>query len=484
MKSVVNLSRRRFLQNSAILAGTFAIGPARGASPNGDIRVAVVGIRSRGMSLVKDVIRSEGAVLAALCDVDSALLAQQAAKVGSEHGVIPDQELSYRKLLERSDIDAIALATPNHQHAIQTIWACEAGKDVYVEKPVCHTIWEGRQMVAAAKKYNRIVQSGFQNRSDVGLKEAFAWIKEGNLGEITMVRGLCYRHRESIGKRSTPLAPPSTVNYDEWLGPAADLPMMRERFHYDWHWDWNTGNGDFGNQGPHELDLMRWILDDPDHPQGVESAGGRFAWHDGGNTPNMQISQFDWGRVPSLFEVRNLWINPETKAAPNFKGSRVGVIVTCEGGEFRGGRGGGIVYYEGNKRGERFAGDGGYDHMPSFIRAVQSRKESDLACPIETGYMSSCLAHWGNISVQTGTAKPESQVTAWANRDGNVAEAYERYSQQLDVWNVDRDAEQWTIGPKLQIDAEQERFTGDGALEANKYVRRKDRKGYEVPALA
>ncbi len=483
MSSSVTFSRRHFLQKSALIAGTFAIGPARGASPNGNVRVAVVGLRSRGMSLVRDVVRTKGATLAALCDVDSAVLDQQAATTESELGVTADKELSYRKLLDRSDIDAVVLATPNHQHAIQTIWACQAGKDVFVEKPVCHTVWEGRQMVAAAKRYNRIVQPGLQNRSDIGLKEAFAWIKEGNIGKVTMVRGLCYKSRQSIGKPDSPVPPPPTVNYDEWLGPAADLPILRKQFHYDWHWFWNTGNGDFGNQGPHELDLMRWILDEPHHPQAVVSHGSRFGWNDSGETPNMQITKFDWGTVPALFEVRDLWVTPETNARANFKGNRVGVIVTCEGGEFRGGRGGGIIFYDGNKRGERFKGDGGFDHMPAFIRGVQSRRESDLACTLETGFRSSCLAHWGNISVKTGTPRVAREVDDVMSRDDHLHETYDRFSHHLDAWNIDRDQDRWTIGQNLTIDAESERFSGSGSEQANAYLHRDDRKGYEIPRI-
>ena len=357
-------------------------------------------------------------------------------------------------------------------------------KDVYVEKPVCHTIWEGRQMMAAAKKYNRIVQPGFQNRSDLGLQEAFEWIKAGNIGDITMVRGLCYKSRQSIGKLDTPMTPPATVNYDEWLGPAADEPLYRPQFHYDWHWSWNTGNGDFGNQGPHELDLMRWILDEPDHPLAVKSFGSRFGWHDGGETPNMQITSFDWGGVPALFEVRDLWVDPETNARAHYKGNRVGVIITCEGGEFRGGRGGGIIYYEGNKRGEKFTGNGGFDHMPAFVRSVRSRKESDLACSLETGFLSSSLAHWGNIPIRAGSARPAQEVNEIMSRDEHLLETYERFSKHLDAWNIDRDVERWTVGPNMKIDAASERFTGAGSDLANTYLHRQDRKGYEIPHLA
>ncbi|MBT6381270.1 MAG: Gfo/Idh/MocA family oxidoreductase, partial [Opitutales bacterium] len=274
------LSRRNFIKTSAFAAGTFAIVPSWAKSANGDIRVAVIGLNGRGKSLIKDVLRTDGARLVALCDVDSEVLGQRADQVDKENGLKVERYEDYRKLLENKDIDAVVLTTPNYWHALQTIWGCQAGKDVYVEKPVCHTVWEGRQMVKAAKKYGRIVQAGFQNRSDIGLNEAFPWVQAGNIGEIKMVRGLCYRNRASIGKIDKPLVPPKSVNYDLWLGPAEHQDLYRPELHYDWHWDFNTGNGDMGNQGPHELDLLRWVLGDPDHPMKVSSIGGRFGWND------------------------------------------------------------------------------------------------------------------------------------------------------------------------------------------------------------
>lgn len=475
-------SRRNFIKTSALAASTFAITPSWAKAANGDIRVAVVGVRGRGKSLIKDVFRTEGARLVALCDVDTAELAERAAKVDEEYGVTVSQETDYRKLLERSDIDAVVLTTPNHWHALQTIWGCQAGKDVYVEKPVCHTVWEGRQMIKAAKKYGRIVQAGFQNRSDIGLNEAFPWIHAGNLGEIKMVRGLCYRNRASIGKIDSPLVPPKSVNYDTWLGPAEHQDLYRPELHYDWHWDFNTGNGDLGNQGPHELDLIRWVLGDPDHPQKVQSIGGRFGWNDAGNTPNMGITTFDWGDIPVLFEVRNLWVKPELNSAPNFKGSRVGVIVTCDGGEFRGGRGGGIVYDNDGKKMKAFKGDGGFDHFPAFIRAVNSRKESDVAAHLENSFKSSCLAHLGNISYLRGESFNGNATKKFVSSDTNLKEAHERYDAQLNEWKIDQSKELWTLGEKLDFDAKAEHFVaGKMYKQANKLLKRNYRSAFEVP---
>jgi len=477
------LSRRKFIKASALATSAFAITPTWAKAANGDIHVAVVGLRGRGKSLIKDVFRTGGARLVALCDVDTDVLAERAADVDKEYGVTVSQETDYRKLLERNDIDAVVLTTPNHWHALQTIWGCQAGKDVYVEKPVCHSVWEGRQMVKAAQQYGRIVQAGFQNRSDVGLNEAFPWIHAGNIGEIKMVRGLCYRNRESIGKIDSPLVPPESVNYDMWLGPAEHQDLYRPRLHYDWHWDFNTGNGDLGNQGPHELDLMRWVLGDPDHPLQVQTLGGRFGWNDAGNTPNMGITTFDWGGVPAIFEVRNLWVKPELNSAPNFKGSRVGVIVTCEGGEFRGGRGGGIVYDNDGKKLKAFKGDGGFDHFPAFIRAVNSRKEADVASHLESAYKSSCLAHLGNISYIEGEEASGEAAEKFAAQDALLEEAHGRFHAQLEEWSVDQSKELWRVGNELKFDANSERFVGGkGHRQANKLLKRKYRKEYEVPA--
>ena len=478
------ITRRNFIKGTALVAGAFAIHRLHGVDSNSEVRVAIVGLHGRGGQLIEDVLRTPGARLVALCDVDTAVLAEEARKLETTHNVKVDQVTDFRKLIERSDIDAVAISTPNHWHALQTIWACQAGKDVYVEKPVCHTVWEGQRMMEAARQYNRIVQAGFQNRSDVGLQEAFAWIKEGNLGKITQVRGLCYKNRSSIGKRETPLSPPPSVDYNLWLGPAANEPIYRNRLHYDWHWLWNTGNGDIGNQGPHEMDLIRWALGEPDHPQEIFSMGGRFAWEDAGETPNTQLAAIDWGAdLPkAIFEVRNLWVDPATDASPHYKGIRVGVIVTCEGGEFRGGRGGGIVYDENNQKQQRFTGDGGFDHFPSFIRAVNSRKQADLACPLETGYKSTVMSHLTNISYRLGKEAAEKRATKAASKNESLQEAYQRFDEQLHSWNVDLGRDPWSVGPTLRFDPDAERFIGGQRHQrANTLLRREYRKGFEVP---
>lgn len=478
------IPRRTFLKTSALAASALTLRPLRAAEANSAVRVAVVGLNGRGYELVKDVMRTPAAKLAVLCDADTAVLEAAAAKAEKEFGVRPELVQNFRKVLDRKDIDAVILCTPNHLHALQTIWACQAGKDVYVEKPVCHDVWEGRQMVAAARKYGRIVQPGFQNRSDQGLRAAMPDIVAGKFGKVSLIRGLCYRNRASIGKQAAALVPPATLDYAEWLGPAADLPIYRPRLHYDWHWVWNTGNGDIGNQGPHELDLIRWALGDPEHPRRVVSFGGRFAWNDAGETPNMQVAVFDWGTIPVVFEVRNLWVNPTVNAAPVYHERRVGIIIQTEAGEIRANRGGAALFAADSKAPvQRWDGDGGGDHFPGFIKAVQSRKESDLFCTLETGHRSSSLAHLANISYQSGSSQEMEKMEAMVQKNDLLGEIYERFQMQLQDWAVDFKAEKWRMGQELYFIAGKERFSGDGAKEANALLRRKARQGWEIPKM-
>ena len=281
-----------------------------------------------------------------MCDVDTAVLDPAAATLGG--GV--KKYLDLRELLASADVDAITIATPNHWHSLAGIWAMQAGKDVYVEKPVSHNVWEGRQLVAAAKKYNRVVQAGTQIRSSEGMREAVAWIRAGNLGKITVARGFCYKYRGSIGRVAAPPPPPATVNLDLWCGPSPLAAPHRTQFHYDWHWFWATGNGDLGNQGIHQMDIARWFLGEPGLPRHTLSVGGRLGYVDDGQTPNTHVVFHDYPAAPLIFEVRGL----PAKAAPGraggieaggaefaearpasmdqYRGVCVGNIVECEGG--------------------------------------------------------------------------------------------------------------------------------------------------------
>ncbi|HPA17320.1 MAG TPA: Gfo/Idh/MocA family oxidoreductase [Verrucomicrobiae bacterium] len=480
------LSRRAFLRVSTLAAASTVL-PRRVLGANDDIRLGCIGIGGRGSMLCKQFMAVPGVRVVALSDADSATLdkvAQQVEKTAN--GLQVGRHQDFRQLLDRKDVDAVVIASPNHWHALMTIMACEAGKDVYVEKPVCHNIFEGRRMVDAAKRCNRIVQGGFQNRSDTGLLAAFAWLKEGHLGKLKRVRGFCYRNRESIGKQDTPLKPPTTVDYNLWLGPAQDEVLYRPKFHYDWHWFWNTGNGDIGNQGPHELDLCQWALGDPGLPASVQSFGGRFGWQDVGQTANMQFATFEGGgRAPMVFEVCDLWLKPDLNAAPAFRGIRVGIVLEYEGGEFRGGRGGGDAFDPKGEKIQKFPGDSGKDHLDCFIRAVRSRNESELRAPIEKAFKSSALAHMANISYRIGSNADKAQLDAQAAKIGDTGrDAAERFGKQLADWKVDFAKEPWHVGPQLDFDPSGERFKGwpfiSDEAKANKYLSRAYREPFVV----
>ncbi|UCG55683.1 MAG: Gfo/Idh/MocA family oxidoreductase, partial [Phycisphaerales bacterium] len=329
-------TRRTFLKSSVCAGLSAALPFSRARGANSDIRVAVVGIRSQGTNHINWFRQIPGVRVVAICDADSQFLDREKAKFKDRNETV-ETYVDYRKLLDDKNIDAVITATPNHWHALVTVWACQAGKDVYVEKPVSYSIWEGRQMIKAARKYNRIVQSGTQRRSDTGLAEAVDYIREGNLGQITAVHGIVYVQRGSIGKVDGPQSTPPTVDYNLWTGPAPLTPLMRKNLHYDWHWVWPTGNGDFGNNGIHFTDICRWFLDAYKLPPRVMSIGGRFGYVDDGHTPNTQLVWFDYRPAPIIFEVRGLPRARGDSAMDAYRGTRAGVVVQCENGYFVGG---------------------------------------------------------------------------------------------------------------------------------------------------
>src|SRR5438045_4161272 len=342
------LDRRSFLKTTVISATTLSVFPALAAEnrkavaaessasvsvvgANGDIRCAVVGFHGRGQSHMQDLRGLKGVRLVALCDVDSKVLERGVASCESA-GQKVQGYTDVRKLLENKDIDVVTFATPNHWHALGSIWAIQAGKDVYVEKPVSHNVWEGHQVIAAARQHGRIVQAGTQARSSAAIREGIAWLHEGNLGKIIRARGLCYKRRASIGKVSAPQPIPPNIDYDLWCGPAPKEPLMRHRLHYDWHWVWPTGNGDLGNQGIHEMDVARWVLGEPALSSKVLSIGGRLGYVDDGTTPNTLIIYHHYERAPLVYEVRGLPDKSGSAMMDNYQGASVGIVTDCEGG--------------------------------------------------------------------------------------------------------------------------------------------------------
>ncbi|HQI27430.1 MAG TPA: Gfo/Idh/MocA family oxidoreductase [Sedimentisphaerales bacterium] len=331
------ISRRDFVRRSVVAGLSLAVPFTKVRGANDAVRVAVVGIRSQGRNHINWFRKIPGVRVVAICDADKSFLDRE-VKSFAERNEKVDTYVDYRKLLDDRNIDAVITATPNHWHALATVWACQAGKDVYVEKPVSHNIWEGRQMVEAVRKYNRIVQSGTQRRSDQGLREALEYIRQGSLGKITLIRGFVYVRRDSIGKVEGPQPVPESVDYNLWCGPAPVMPLMRKTLHYDWHWTWPTGDGDFGNNGIHYIDLCRWFAGKRELAPRVLGLGGRFGYIDDGQTPNTMIVFYDYKPAPILFEVRGLPRAKGESAMDNLRGvNDGGVIVVFENGYFAGG---------------------------------------------------------------------------------------------------------------------------------------------------
>ncbi|HJO25724.1 MAG: dehydrogenase [Planctomycetes bacterium] len=458
---------------------------ARRPRPWEELRVAVVGIRSRGRNHIDGYRALPGVRVAALCDVDQSLLAREADRF-AERGEQVDTVGDVRRLLERDDIHAISIATPNHWHALLTVWACQAGKDVYVEKPVSHNVWEGRQMVRAARKYGRIVQTGTQSRSSYAIAEAISWLHEGHLGAIELATGLCYKPRQSIGKVSAPTTIPEGVDYELWCGPAPKGPLMREQLHYDWHWVTETGNGDLGNQGVHQMDLCRWALGETTAAPFVQSVGGRLGYDDDGNTPNTQVIYHGYEKAPLVFEVRGL---PRDKKAQeedwrgrmdSHLGARIGVIIKCEKGLLRIPNYTSAVALDGEGK-EVKSWQGAHDHYANFISAVTSRKASELSADIEVGHVSASLCHYGAISHALGrAAAPETIQEALGGR-APAAEASQRMLAHLEANGVDLAATPLTLGVPLQIDAAAESIKG--SPRASELLRRDYREPFVVPAI-
>ncbi|MGQ9634162.1 MAG: Gfo/Idh/MocA family protein [Bryobacteraceae bacterium] len=389
------MNRRYFIMSATAAAA--AARPSGLKSANDTIRVGIVGLRSRGGDHIKGFASLPNVEVAALCDVDQNILESRVKDLERLGKPKPATFVDFRKMLEDKSIDVVTIATPNHWHTLQTIWACQAGKDVYVEKPVSHNIFESKQIVAAANKYQRIVQQGSQSRSSPALQEAFKQLREGLLGEIYMARGLCFKPRNTIGK--TPVEPvPPGVDYDLWTGPAPLRPFTRNRFHYNWHWFWDYGNGDFGNQGIHEVDKARWGLG-VTYPTFVTAVGGKVMFDDDQETPNVLTVgyEFEVGGKKKLmtFEVRHWHTNSEKNAKiGNLYYGEKGYMVVPSYDQAS------VFFGQKEEPGPSWRQAG--DHYANFIGAVRSRKVSDLTCPVEEGAISCTLMHLGNISYRLG----------------------------------------------------------------------------------
>jgi hypothetical protein len=458
-------TRRNFLKSSLLATAGLSL-PARSwaqvAGANSDIRIAVVGFGGRGGNHIDAFSKMPGVRLVALCDCDTRIL-EGAAKSLGDKGVAVRKFTDVRKLLEDKDIDAISTATPNHWHSLITVWGCQAGKDVYVEKPVSHNVWEGRKCVEASRKYHRIVQAGTQSRSMACYPEAWAWLREGHLGRIQIARGLCYKRRASIGKVDGPQPIPENIDYELWCGPALKLPLMRKKLHYDWHWVWNTGNGDMGNQGIHEMDKCRWALGKMELPSRVFSIGGRLGYIDDGETANTQMVVFDYGNALLIFETRGLPAGKtDAKEMDKYRGESIGQMIECEGGYTNGH----VAWDKDGKVVKKFNEKGEKDHFANFIKAVRSRKREDQTADILQGHLSSALCHLGNISHRVGAQADPEEVRAAVRKDTAASETLARMEAHLAANGVDISKTRLTAGPTLTLDPAAERFVDSGAAAA------------------
>ena len=394
------MERRTFLWSAGLASLS-----ARAA--NDKVGIGIIGIGGRGKDHIRYYAKLPDARVVALCDVNQAQTERGAQMVEKLQGSKPQVYQDLRKLFEDKSVDAVSIATPNHWHSLATIWACQAGKDVYCEKPASYNIFEGRQMVAAARKYSRMVQIGMQSRSLAPKQRAMELLRNGAIGQIYMARAICFKRRKSIGHTPTE-AVPAGLNWDLFLGPAPMREYTKNRYQYNWHWFWDTGNGDIGNQGIHEMDIARWGLG-RGLPKGVVSTGGKYVYDDDQETPNTQLASFDYGDAELVFEVRGLNTGGEPGIAasgPNFVGvtffGSKGFMPVDEHG---------FQIFLGDKRepGEAMKPaekeiDDTVPHMENFLKAVKSRNAGDLTADVEVGATSVVLVHLANISYRLGRA--------------------------------------------------------------------------------
>jgi len=481
---MANINRRSFIKSTALTAAAASL-PARSwariLGANDDIRAAVVGFNGRGRDHLRGLSGLPGVRITALCDVDSRILEAEVKRFKDKNQPV-EGFTDMRKLLERKDVDVVTFATPNHWHSLGAIWAIQAGKDVYLEKPVSHNVSEGRRVVEFARKHNRIVQVGTQSRSSLtGIKEAVAWVRAGNLGKILVSRGLCYKRRDSIDKVDGPQPIPSEIDYELWCGPALKLPLTRKRLHYDWHWVWNTGNGDLGNQGIHEMDVARWFLGVNELAPRVFSVGGRVGYIDDGETPNTQVIFQDYPTAPLIFEVRGLPSKTGAREMDSYKGAGVGNVVECEGGYVTVPNYTSAVAFDNN--GQQIKDfKGSESHYANFIKAVRSRKHTDLNADILEGHLSSALCHTGNISYLLGSQKSPDEIREAIKGNKDTAEAFGRMGEHLAANGVDVTKDKLTLGLMLKMDPKTERFIGNA--KANELLTRPYRPGFVVPDKA
>jgi predicted dehydrogenase len=461
-------TRRKFLAQSSVFAsfaisGTKSSGKIIGA--NERVNVAVCGIKGRGASHIGGHGRQKNVTISHLVDPDSRLFEGRKKFVQSKFKNTPECVQDVRKVLDNKEVDVISIATPNHWHSLMSIWACQAEKDVYVEKPLSHNLFEGRKLVEAAKKYNRIVQHGTQNRSLRKWSDLAKEVASGKNGKLEVALGTCHKRRGSIGFKDTK-SPPSELDFDVWTGPAAKEDFHDNLVHYNWHWFWNYGNGDIGNQGVHQMDIARWMIPGAVWPKSVICFGGRFGYKDQAETANTQLAIFDYGESLLVFDVRglsgksNMGISNHVYFDKNAKQKN-----TASHG------------LKGIK--DPLADRGKVDIFENFIQAVRNRKEEHLDAHVYEGHVSSGLCHLANVSYRLGEKSSFNKKNKSFGSNKKGYEYFERMQEHLKENGLNLKETDYIVGRNLEFDAKTETIKGDD--EANALLSRNYRSPYIVP---
>ncbi len=481
---MARISRRRFIASSAAastafglftIAGTKASGRVLGA--NDTVRVGVAGIRGRGQSHInafaKD-LKDQNVAVTYLIDPDTRLFESRTKLVARDGGADPQCIKDIRKALDDPNLDVITVATCNHWHSLITIWACQAGKDVYVEKPISHNVFEGRKCVEAAAKYGRVVQHGTQQRSSLQRAKEIAALQSGRYGKLLVSKGYCCKPRWSIGRKPLESAA-EALDFNIWLGPAPEQSYHANLVPYNWHWFWDTGNGDIGNQGVHEMDVARWAIPGATLPKSVQCLGGRFGYEDQGQTPNTQLAVFDYGDAQLVFEVRGL-----VRGKTNLPDRVENEYYTTEGlirdsKFYPGGKG------DGEKLADVEAHVAPGGPFGSFLNAVRSRKPEDNNANAEVAHQSAALCHLANISYRLGKLTPFDKANQSLGDDKQVVASLDNLRENLQAIGAKLEETNYQLGPKLSFDAATEKFTGEGADAANPLLSRAYREPFVVP---
>ena len=502
------LNRRTFIKNTAIataVAGLSARSFAQSTGANGDLRVAVVGFRSRGMEHIKELQKIKGVRVVALCDVDSTVLAKGLKAIPGAKGYA-----DIRKMLEDKDIDAVSIASPNHQHSIQGIWSLQAGKHLYIEKPLSHNIFEGQQLVAASQHFSKlVVQAGTQSRSGAGIIAAVKDVHAGKYGKVKVSRAICYKRRKSIGPAKKNEIP-STIDYDLWNGPADIQESIRGNqsdknsettstgsVHYDWHWFWNYGGGDLCNQAIHEIDIARWFLGTHEVAPEVISIGGRFGYVDCAETPNTFISIHNYAAAPLITEVYGLTADGKMNGAMNKfgkfkKAPDIGIVVECENGtivvpDYNSAQAydlsGKLIKSYGKVVDQVDLTGGASGHHANWVAGILKGSSADINAPVRECHLSTALVHSANISFRLGAKKSAGEIKEAIKSSSGLAEAFGRMAEHLGRNGVNLDEAKATLGAPLTQDTKTELFTGANADAANRdlVAKRAGRKGFEIP---